>query len=84
MPSEPPIRVLLFARYAELVGRAHLELAGGTSPTVAGVVEHIRALEGGSRIPAAPLVAVNMRQATLDTPVRPGDEIALLPPLAGG
>lgn len=84
MPSEPPIRVLLFARYAELVGREHLELAGGTVPTVGGVVEHIRSLPGGGRIPAAPLVAVNMRQATLDTPVRAGDEIALLPPLAGG
>jgi molybdopterin converting factor small subunit len=84
MPSAAPIRVLLFARYAELVGRDTLELAGESLPTVRAVLARLRELPGASAIPAAPLVAVNLRQVGLDAPVVPGDEVAVLPPLAGG
>jgi molybdopterin converting factor small subunit len=83
MPSAAPIRVLLFARYAELVGRDRLELAGAL-PTVRAVIEKLREMPGASAIPATPLVAVNLRQVELDSPVAPGDEVAVLPPLAGG
>jgi molybdopterin converting factor small subunit len=34
--------------------------------------------------PSVPLCAVNLVQARLDSPVEAGDEIAVLPPLAGG
>jgi molybdopterin synthase sulfur carrier subunit len=83
MPSAAPIRVLLFARYAELVGRDTLELTEAL-PTVRAVIERLRELPGASAIPATPLVAVNLRQVGLDSPVAPGDEVAVLPPLAGG
>ncbi|MGH7561304.1 MAG: MoaD/ThiS family protein [Gemmatimonadales bacterium] len=84
MTADRPIRVLLFARYADLVGREQVELPGEAGLTVTRVVERVRALPGGAGIPRAPLVAVNLRQAEPDTVVEPGDEVAVLPPLAGG
>jgi len=33
---------------------------------------------------ARPLAAVNLRQVKLDARVKDGDEVALLPPIAGG
>jgi molybdopterin converting factor small subunit len=44
----------------------------------------IRTMPGGDRLPAAPLVAVNRTWVTEDTAVNVGDEIALIPPVAGG
>ena len=79
------IRVRLFARYAELAGHDVLEVELPAPATVADVVARVRgAHPGASAIPARPLVAVNLEHATPDTPVAPGDEVALLPPLSGG
>jgi len=35
-------------------------------------------------LPAAPVVAVNRLFASLDTPLEGGDEVAFVPPVAGG
>jgi len=35
-------------------------------------------------LPERPLAAVNLRQVKLDARVKNGDEVALLPPIAGG
>lgn len=35
-------------------------------------------------LPAGLRVAINQRFATPDTPLRPGDELAFLPPITGG
>lgn len=78
------IRVLLFARYAELLGADRVELASPGPVTVADLLERVRALPGGDALPSALLCAVNLRQATASDIVAPGDEVALLPPLAGG
>lgn len=40
--------------------------------------------DGFARLPEAPVIAVNREFAPLDTVLRAGDEIALLPPVAGG
>ena len=82
MPA--PIRVLLFARYAELLGAERVELSAPAPLSVGDLLERVRALPGGSALPPTMLCAVNLRQATLSDPVAPGDEVALLPPLAGG
>lgn len=84
MPDTTELTVLLFARYADLLGASELRLAVPFPATVAGVVEALRARPGGSALPVAPLVAVNARQARLDQAVSPGDELAILPPMAGG
>jgi len=82
----PVLTVRLFARYAELLGNGSdsLELPADRIATVADLLRRIQELPGGSVIGPSTLVAVNLRQARPDAPISPGDEIALLPPLAGG
>jgi molybdopterin converting factor small subunit len=48
------------------------------------VVNHLRSLPGGDQLPPKPLCARNLAHASPDEPVADGDEIAILPPLAGG
>ncbi len=78
------MRVLLFAGLAELAGRRELALTvaeGGLD--VARLVVRVAALE-----PALAgrsfRVAVNRRYAQPADAVRPGDEVALIPPVSGG
>lgn len=79
------VRVRLFARYAELLGCEETELEVPLPATVDDVVRRLRALfPGAVALPERPLAAVNLRHARHDAPVRAGDEVALLPPLAGG
>jgi MoaE-MoaD fusion protein len=79
------VRVLLFASYADLAGRATLELAVPRGATVRDVVQAVRqALPDGNRLPERPLAAVDRVHARPDTVVADGAEVALLPPLAGG
>jgi molybdopterin converting factor small subunit len=78
------VRVLLFARYADLLGTEALPLSLSAGATVADAVAAVRALPGGDAIPARPLVAVNLEQRDPDAVLTAGDEVALLPPVAGG
>ena len=78
------IRVRLFARYAELLGQDDLTLPAEGLNTAGAVLARIRSLPGGWEIGERTLMAINLRQAAPDAPVAPGDEVAFLPPLAGG
>lgn len=79
------VRLRFFARYAELVGADEQELSLALPATVAEVVRHTRdEVPGAAGIPERPLVAVNLRHVQLDSRVADGDEVAFLPPLAGG
>jgi molybdopterin converting factor subunit 1 len=79
------VRVLLFARYAELAGRPEVDLSLPAPATVADVLRQLRgSLPGAERLPDRPLAAVNQIHAQPDAVVHEGDEIAFLPPLAGG
>ena len=79
------IRLLLFARYAEVVGVESCDLALSASATVAdALVEFRRQYPGAEVLPSRPLCARNHSQVGLEEEVRDGDELALLPPLAGG
>ena len=51
---------------------------------LADALRHVRSLPGGDQIPPRPLCAVNLSHAPLETRLTEGDEVALLPPLAGG
>ena len=79
------VRVRFFARYAELVGRDEADVEVPLPATVRDVVRRVRdVLPGGAALPERPLAAVNLTHARLDAPVNAGDEVALLPPMAGG
>ena len=79
------VRVLLFASYADFAGGGDLELTATAPATVADVVRLVReTVPGGDRMPPRPLVARNQVHAALEDPVGDGDEIAILPPMAGG
>jgi sulfur-carrier protein len=88
MPSTaaPPltVRVLLFASYAETLGFDAVELSLQAPATVEDVLDRLRALPGGDRLPPKPLCALNLTHVRSDTPLSGGDELAVLPPLAGG
>ena len=78
------VTVQLFASYAEAFGTQHLEVSLDQGSTVADLLRRIRSLpEADSVLPSA-RVAVNRRFAAADKLIGSGDEIALIPPVAGG
>ena len=85
MAATGRIHILFFARYAEFVGREEAMLAVPLPATVGDVVRRVRdEIPGGKGIPERPLAALNLTHVKLDAPVQDGDEVAFLPPLAGG
>lgn len=78
------VRVLLFASYADAVGRGEMTIDVADGAVVGDVLARIRELAGSQDLPPAPLLAVNAEYATVGQPVRPGDEVAIIPPVAGG
>lgn len=78
------VSVLLFASYADAFGSRHLDVSVATPCAVSEVVRALRGLPGGATLPEKPLVAINQVYATLDAVVHPHDEVAFIPPVAGG
>ena len=78
------VTVQLFASYAESFGRPTLELPLKSGSTVADLINSLRLLPGASILPESPRIAVNRKFATADQLVDARDEIALIPPVAGG
>jgi molybdopterin converting factor subunit 1 len=78
------VTIRLFASYAESLGRSELELDLRDGATIEDVMTSISTLPGADRLPPSPLVAVNCVYARRGTPVNDGDEVALIPPVAGG
>ena len=83
-PSHLTVRVLLFAAYAESLGAETFEVTVSSPATIGRVVDQLRALPGGRLLPPKPLSARNLAHADAAEPLADGDEIAILPPLAGG
>ena len=78
------VTVLLFASYADALGADTLALELPSGATVGDVVTHVQALPGAGRLPRNPLVAVNERYVKRDRVIAAGDEVAIIPPVAGG
>ncbi|HEX7121297.1 MAG TPA: MoaD/ThiS family protein [Gemmatimonadaceae bacterium] len=78
------VRVLLFASYADALGTPELSLDVPAGARVRDVIDRVRTLAGSDALPPAPLVAVNAAYARSDDAVAPGDEVAIIPPVAGG
>lgn len=78
------VRVLLFARYAELLGASEITVALERPATIASLLAELRKRAGGTELPPSPLVARNHQHSDVSTALEQGDEVAVLPPLAGG
>jgi len=78
------VRVLLFASYADALGASEVALDLPAGARVADVLARVRTLAAGKRIPDKPLIAVNQKYARDDQTVSESDEVAIIPPVAGG
>jgi molybdopterin converting factor small subunit len=77
------VKVLVFASYADALGRSELALTLAAGATVGDCLAEVQRQTGG-RVPPAPLVAVNRTYARPEQRLAEGDEVALIPPVAGG
>jgi len=79
------ISILFFASYRDLVGMGETALNLPPGADVSAAVAELRGKGGGfERLPAHPVVAVNEEYAPDDRPLRDGDVMAFIPPVAGG
>jgi len=74
------LTLLAFARYRSLLGFERLELPLPIPATLDGLLADSRF----ATLPKEALLAVNQGFARRDTPLKEGDEIALMPPVSGG
>jgi molybdopterin converting factor subunit 1 len=77
------VTVLLFASYAEQLGRSSITLELPEGARVQDALSRVQA-EAAGRLPAKPMVAVNQSYAKGSDVLRSGDELAIIPPVAGG
>ncbi|HJP87045.1 MAG TPA: MoaD/ThiS family protein [Gemmatimonadaceae bacterium] len=80
----PAVTVHLFAAYAESFGVRNLKIEIPPHSRVADLVAELRALPGSHILPESPRVAVNQKFAADDQVLDLTDEIAIIPPVAGG
>lgn len=80
------LKIIFYGRLAEIMGRERMAPAGSAA-TVGALIEMLakedaefRAALSGTRV----RFAVNNTIAPESTPVKDGDEIAVLPPFSGG
>jgi molybdopterin converting factor small subunit len=78
------VTVLLFASYADSLGTRSLSMELAPGSRVSDVLGRVQSMPGGSRLPLEPLVAVNERYARPARVLEAGDEVAIIPPVAGG
>jgi molybdopterin converting factor small subunit len=78
------VRVLLFASYADAVGSNELALDLNDGSVVGDVLARVRDLAGSHALPPSPLLALNAVFATAGDLLKAGDEVAIIPPVAGG
>jgi molybdopterin converting factor small subunit len=52
--------------------------------TVRDILSKLAAMPGGDRLPPKPLVAINEEYASASTELHGGEEVAVIPPVAGG
>ncbi len=84
--SQAMVRVksLFFAVYRDLIGADELEFELPEGSTVGALIEIVRTRAGADRLPPSLVVAVNQDYAPIDTVLHDGDEVAFIPPVAGG
>ena len=84
MSERISVRTLFFGVYGELAARREGSAELPPQSTVADLVDTLRGPGGLNWLPARVVVAVNQRYADSETRLTDGDEVALIPPVAGG
>jgi molybdopterin converting factor subunit 1 len=80
-----PVQALFFAAYRDLLGTKAVSVDLPDGATVADLVAELRGRGAPfDALPAEPAVAVNRTYALHDEPLSAGDEVAFIPPVAGG
>ena len=77
------VRVLLFASWADALGTRAIDLDLAEEPTAADVLSELDARAAGAQLPR-PAVAVNRCVVPPHARIAHGDEVAIIPPVAGG
>jgi molybdopterin converting factor subunit 1 len=84
-PAPVSVQALFFAAYRDLLGTRALSVDLPEGATVADLVATLRSRGGPfSTLPLEPAVAVNRAYAFPSETLQPGDEVAFIPPVAGG
>lgn len=79
------VRSLFFAQYRDFAGADELAVELPDGASAAELVARLRGGGGGlAHLPEKPAIAVNMDYSPLSTPLSHGDEVAFIPPVAGG
>ena len=78
------VSVLLFASYADALGGSSIQVELPDGATVADLVASLQTLPGAQLLPPRPMVAVNEEYARWDQRISGRDEVAIIPPVAGG
>jgi molybdopterin converting factor subunit 1 len=78
------VRVLLFASYADAFGAPNVAVTIPDGATVRELLARVQEMAVGHALPPAPLIALNQEYAAPGDVIRAGDEVALIPPVAGG
>ncbi len=82
---ESSVRLLFFARCRELAGCEELEVPLASPIALGELMETLRLrVPALQALPPGVAIAVNRRVAGPSRTVTPGDEVAFLPPVAGG
>jgi molybdopterin converting factor small subunit len=77
------VRVLLFASWADALGARAVDVDVADDATAADVLSALDARALGARLPR-PALAVNRCVVSAATRIARGDELAIIPPVAGG
>ena len=84
-PHNLRVRTLFFAAYRDLLGVSQLDVDVADGSTVATLVAELRGRGGRfESLPHKPAVAVNRTYSLHDVRLASGDEVAFIPPVAGG
>jgi len=78
------VSILLFATFAEAAGRDRLEAVLPDGAVAGDALAFVRSQPWAGRLPPSPALAVNLRYAKPGLALRDGDEVAVIPPVAGG
>ncbi|MEQ1857395.1 MAG: MoaD/ThiS family protein [Longimicrobiales bacterium] len=79
------VQALFFAAYRDLLGTSKLDVHLPEGATVADLVMELRSRGAPfNALPREPAIAVNRSYALPSEELRAGDEVAFIPPVAGG